>query len=82
MALRLTHRDRREVSRGTPNGGPPRQELTTTILGSYAEMPGLILTVQQAARLFQVHPRTCEVILNDLASVGRLRRTLDGQYRA
>src|SRR3954463_13824409 len=39
------------MSRATPDGGPPRQELTTRILGSYAEMPGLILNVPQAARL-------------------------------
>jgi hypothetical protein len=51
------------------------------IVGAYQEMPGLSLLLPQAARLFGVRTRTCQVVLDDLVSDGRLRRTSDGQYR-
>jgi hypothetical protein len=66
--------------RGLPFGEPPRAELVNTILGSYREMPGLTLTLEQAARLFGVRARTCEVVLDDLVRAGRLRRSDDGRY--
>jgi hypothetical protein len=43
-------------------------------------MPGLSLTSEQAARLFAVEPRTCDVVLDDLVSSGQLRRSTEGQY--
>ena len=49
------------------------------ILGTFREMPGLCLHMNQAARLFGC-AATCEVILEDLVSQGKLRRAADGQY--
>ena len=61
-------------------GEPERPELISTILGTYSEMPGLMLRLEQAAKLFGLRSRTCEVVLDSLVRRGRLRRTADGQY--
>jgi predicted transcriptional regulator of viral defense system len=50
------------------------------MLGAYREMPGLILHVRQAARLFGLREETCRIVLEDLMRDGRLRRSADGQY--
>ena len=72
--------------RRSPGGGVhtelDRVHLVALILGSYGEMPGLSLHVHQAARLFGLRDRTCEVVLNDLVRDGRLRQSPDRQYRA
>ena len=44
------------------------------VLTEYVELPGLILTLPQAARLFHLQPRACADILNDLVEAGFLRR--------
>jgi hypothetical protein len=80
MTLRLGAPDRRRGNRGAPHGEPGRTELTSLILGSYREMPGLTLHLDQAARLFGVRTRTCKSVLDDLVSAGRLGRAADGQY--
>jgi hypothetical protein len=72
--------DRRHAVRGTRQGEPPRLALVASILGSYREMPGLSLRIEQAARLFGLQPRTCQVVLEDLVREGQLRRAADGQY--
>lgn len=51
------------------------------ILGCYREMPVLCLRVEQAARLFGVSVRTCNVVLPELVRQGRLRLDSDRQYR-
>jgi hypothetical protein len=72
--------------RRSPRGGVltelERVHLVALILGSYGEMPGLSLHLHQAARLFGLRDRTCEVVLNDLVRDGRLRQSSDRQYRA
>lgn len=80
MTFPLTHPDRRHSIRGVSSGEPQRRDLAARVLGSYKEMPGLCLRVEQAARLFGVGRRTCEVLLEDLVRAGQLRRTVDGQY--
>ena len=60
---------------------PERAHLVALVLGTYVEMPGLSLHLHQAARLFGLRDRTCEVVLNDLVRDGRLRQSQDGQYR-
>jgi hypothetical protein len=50
------------------------------ILGTFREMPGLCLHMNQAARLFGLRRSTCEVILEDLVAQAKLRRAADGQY--
>ena len=71
--------DRRRQPRGG-SAEPVRAELVTMVLGTFREMPGLSLHLNQAARLFGVHSTTCQVLLDDLVALGRLRRAHDGQY--
>jgi hypothetical protein len=52
------------------------------IRGEYREMPGLKLTVTQAARLWQLDPPSIERLLNLLVADGLLRRTAAGAYLA
>jgi hypothetical protein len=52
----------------------------TRVKAEYAEMPGLCLTVPQAARLWNVNAPTADVALRALAETGYLRRRLDGAY--
>ena len=54
--------------------------LVSMILGTFREMPGLCLHMNQAARLFGVKQATCAVVLEDLVAQGKLRRGADGQY--
>jgi hypothetical protein len=79
LKLRSGVSERRRGRRG-PDGEPPRPELVATILGSYREMPGLTLRVEQAARLFGLRTRTCEVVFEELVRDGQLRRAPDGQF--
>jgi hypothetical protein len=72
--------DRRSCVRGTVNGEPQRTQLERMILGTYSEMPGLLLTLPQAARLFGLRQETCRVVLDDLTRRHVLRCTEDGQY--
>jgi hypothetical protein len=50
------------------------------IRGEYREMPGLKLTVSQAARLWHLDPPSIEHLLNRLVADGVLRRTAAGAY--
>jgi len=72
--------ERRHSARGTLHGEPSRNHLVTLIVGSYREMPGLALDLQQAARLFGLRDFTCRIVLEDLVRAGRLRRRPDGRY--
>jgi hypothetical protein len=80
MTLHAPPPERRHGQRGTLAGEPPRSVLVALVLGSYQELPGLMLRLEQAARLFGLRKRTCEVVLEDLVRTGALRRTADGQY--
>ncbi|HXW03772.1 MAG TPA: hypothetical protein VD833_00955 [Vicinamibacterales bacterium] len=80
MQHRLAAPDRRASARGAPDGEPSRTELVSMVLGTYHEMPGLSLHLHQAARLFGLRPKTCQVILEHLVTSGRLQRLDDGQY--
>ena len=72
--------ERRRTMRGPAHGEPPRAQLTSTIVGAYREMPGLNLTLVQAARLFGLRDHTCRVVLDDLVKSGTLRRSPEGRY--
>jgi hypothetical protein len=74
------HAERRQTPRGAPGFEPTRAQLVSTTLGSYEEMPGLSLFLPQAARLFGVSVRTCQVVLDDLVKERRLGRDGRGQY--
>jgi hypothetical protein len=72
--------ERRRDQRGELASEPHRDVLASTILGSYSEMPGLSLRIEQAARLFGIRQETCEIVLEDLVRAGELHRRPDGQY--
>jgi hypothetical protein len=82
MQLGVITPDRRQIARGGPQGEPPRRDLVALILGTYKEMPGLILHLNQAARLFGLREITCRMVLDELVQQGHLRRASDGQYLA
>jgi hypothetical protein len=56
--------------------------LVEVVLGTYHEMPGLVLDLRQAARLFGLAEPTCRVVLDELVRQHRLNRGEDGQYLA
>lgn len=73
--------ERRLQPRDAFLGEPPRVQLTTMIVGTFREMPGLALLLPEAARLFGLREGTCQVVLEDLVGRGQLRRAADGRYR-
>jgi DNA-binding IclR family transcriptional regulator len=50
------------------------------IQSEYREMPGLILTEAQVARLLDIDPQTCRTALGTLVERRFLRRTTHGAY--
>jgi len=80
MLPRIFTHDRRRRERGTPGAEPPRSQLVAMIRGTFREMPGLSLHLNQAARLFGLRDTTCQIVLDDLVEAGALRRAQDGQY--
>jgi hypothetical protein len=60
---------------------PEREDLITRVLGSFREMPGLNLTLEQAARLMDLDVPICHAVLEKLVQVGELRRLPSGGYR-
>ena len=80
MHMPLVTPDRRRRARGFSDDAPTRSEITARILGCYAEMPGLRLTLTQASRLFSLDPHGCQVVLDALVREGRIRRDEHDQY--
>lgn len=58
----------------------PPEGLVARIRAEYGEMPGLRLTVSQAARLWQMDAGACEAVLQALVAEGFLKRTDDGSF--
>jgi len=54
--------------------------LAVRVQGEYQEMPGLHLTVLQAARLFGVAPEVAHAVLDDLYRASVLTRSERGMY--
>ena len=73
--------DRRSVFRGAQAGEPPLHDLVDRIMGSYRDIAGLSLTLEQAARLFGARTGTCERVFEELVGSGVLDRRDDGRYR-
>jgi len=59
---------------------PAIREALARAEGEYREMPGLCLTLPQAARLWALDCRTCELILTNLIERRILKRALNGTY--
>jgi hypothetical protein len=55
-------------------GATPRgdHDLCTRVRAEFQEMPGLILTLPQASRLFSIEPARCERVLGALVLAGDL----------
>ena len=58
-----------------------RQALLRRIVSEFEEVPGMLLTVAQAARLFGLPLDACARMLADLADGGRLHQAVSGRYR-
>ena len=71
-----------ELSPRTPGSSDDERPggLAAIILGTYREMPGLTLHLDQAARFFGVETATCSRVLEALVTAGYLYRKADGQY--
>jgi hypothetical protein len=74
--------ERRRLERDTPTGEPSRRRLLAMIEATYREMPGMKLSLEQAARLFGLRTTTCQIVLDDLVRERRLRQSADGKYLA
>ena len=81
QAGRTSVPERRSTPRG-PDGEPSRTRLVNLITGTYREMPGLRLTLPQAARLFGLRDDTCRAVLDDLVKRGRLQFSTSGVFAA
>ena len=63
------------------SSGPTRSDVVQRIQGEYIEMPGLKLTLPQAARLFGVSAHESQRVLSELIACGFLRRDRNGAYQ-
>ena len=59
---------------------PAIREAVLRVEGEYREMPGLSLTLRQAARLWGLDHSTCERVLTSLIERRVLKRALNGTY--
>ena len=66
--------------RGDARGTPSIVEAVLRVEGEYREMPGLSLTLRQAARLWGLDHSTCEHVMANLLERGILKRTSNGTY--
>jgi hypothetical protein len=69
--------------RGSRNGEGVHEAMTplaVRVHGEYREMPGLRLTVRQAARLFSVAPDVADAVLHELRRASVLECSDDGAF--
>ena len=59
---------------------PEMREAILRVVGEYREMPGLSLTLPQAARLWGLDQSTCELLLTKLIERRVLKRAPNGTY--
>lgn len=74
------------LTRGSTGSGREHGERTSDSLlrrirGEYLEMPGLTITIEQAARLWGLDGETCRGLLSTLVDDGFLVCTGEGAYR-
>ena len=70
-----------EENRVTGVRNTVEEALKTRVRSEFREMPGLLLTLPQACRLWQIDPMATAGILEDLVAEGFLRRTSGGAFR-
>ena len=54
--------------------------IVAVVRREYHELPGLILTVEQARRLWGLDPTTCRAVLRRLVDTGELTETQGGGF--
>jgi hypothetical protein len=59
-----------------------RQRLTERIRNEFMEMPGLVLTLPQASRLFGLSPEACARVLSELVRSRQLSGAREERYRS
>jgi len=59
---------------------PAIREAALRVEGEYREMPGLSLTLPQAARLWGLDRSTCELVLANLIERRILKRAFNGSF--
>ena len=69
-----------EISRPSHVSPNAIREALRRVEGEYREMPGLSLTLPQAARLLGLERSTCELVMRTLIERQVLKRTLNGTY--
>ena len=57
-----------------------RTDALDRVIAEYRQWPGMRLTKQQAARLFWLSPRECDVVFDALVTCGLLQLDSRGQY--
>ena len=78
-ALRVTE----DRATGMSDATEPSEAMTALsvrVRGEYRDMPGLRLTVRQAARLFGISPEVADAVLHDLRRASVLALSSDGAY--
>ena len=78
--LRIRAEERQTVSSGGAGAIEAMTPFAVRVHGEYREMPGLRLTVRQAARLFSVTPEVAEAVLHELRRASILARAEDGAF--
>ena len=81
--VRITTSPEKRAARGSRYGaGTPEAMslLAVRVHGEYREMPGLRLTVRQAARLFSIAPDVADAVLHELQRASILARSDDGVF--
>ena len=63
-----------------PTCASANNEWLDRVRAEYLEMPGLRLTLAQAARFWSLDPGTCARVLDALVKAGFLVATADGLY--
>jgi len=59
---------------------PVANDLLNRAKQEYVEMPGLVLTIRQASRLWNLDAGVCATVLSTLLREGFLSQTRDGAY--
>lgn len=57
------------------------ETVATRVRGEFEEMPGLILTEDQAVRLFGIERRLCRDVIEQLIGASYLQKTRSGSVR-
>jgi len=82
-AVQITTLPEERPTRGSRNGAGAPEAMTplaVRVHGEYREMPGLHLTVRQAARLFGVASDIADAVLHELRRASILARSDDGAF--